>query len=65
MLCEYCQKAEVIEGTLEGVSFEPLSERKRRFASGVYGIKALVCPKCGRLSNFSLDTESLKNITKK
>ncbi len=65
MLCEYCKKVEMIEGTFEGVSFEPSSEHKKMIASGVYGIKAMVCPECGRLSNFSLDTDSLRRITKK
>jgi hypothetical protein len=63
MLCEFCEKAEVIEGTVDPVSFVP--ERKKWFARGVYGISATVCPKCGRLSNFSLDTKYLEKILKK
>ncbi len=62
MLCNYCKKAEMIEGTLEGISFEPLSEHKKMLTSGVYGIRAMVCPKCGRLSGFSLDVEALKKM---
>jgi hypothetical protein len=64
MLCEYCEKIEMISGTLEGISFEPLSEHKKWLATGVYGVKASVCPKCGRLSNLSIDIDSLKKITK-
>lgn len=64
MLCEYCRKVETIKGTLEGVSFEPTSEHKKWLASGVYGIEVLACPECGRLSNFSLDTKTLKKISK-
>ena len=65
MFCKYCKEIEIIEGVLQGISFEPASEHKKWFASGVYGIKAKVCPKCGRLLDFSLDTNSLKKITKK
>jgi hypothetical protein len=64
MLCEYCKEAEVIEGILEGVSFVPSSEQKKWLASGVYGIKAMVCPSCGRLYNFNVDIKSLKKIVK-
>ncbi len=60
----HCNKGKLIEGTLEGVSFEPISEHKKMLASGVYGIKAMVCTECGYLSNFNLDTETLKKITK-
>jgi hypothetical protein len=64
MLCNYCKEAELIEGTLEGISFEPFSEHKKLLTSGVYGIRAMVCPKCGRLSDFSLDVEALKKIAR-
>ena len=65
MLCEYCKKKDVVEGTLEGVSFEPLRESKKRFASGVYGIKAMACPECGRITNCTLDVEALRKIMRK
>jgi hypothetical protein len=65
MLCDCCKKEDLIEGTLEGVSFKPQSEHKKILSSGVYGIKAMVCPSCGRLSNFALDAEALKKILKK
>jgi hypothetical protein len=62
MTCDYCSKGEMVEGTLEGVSFEPASEHKKFFSKGVYGITAMVCLSCGRMSNFSLDVHTLKNI---
>ena len=65
MLCDHCKKAELIEGTLEGVSFEPQSEHKKMLSSGVYGIKAMACPFCGSLSNFALNAEALKKILKR
>ncbi len=65
MKCGYCKEGELIEGTLEGVSFQPKSEHKRWFSSGVYGIKTTVCMECGRLSNLSLDKKVLEKIVKK
>ena len=65
MVCNYCKKEELIEGTLEGVSFKPQSEHKKVLSSGVYGIKAMACPSCGKLSDFSLNVEALKKILKK
>lgn len=65
MICEFCKKGELIEGTLEGVSFQPSCENKKLFSSGVYGIKSMVCPECGRLTNFCLNTETLTKIVKK
>ena len=65
MFCEFCRKAEVVEGTLEGISFEPSSECKKRFATGVYGITATACPECGRLADIKLDVRVLKKILKK
>ena len=59
MLCEFCKKAEVVEGTLEGISFEPVSGQKKWFAKGVYCIRATACPECGRLTDLSLDAKSL------
>jgi hypothetical protein len=64
MICDYCKKAELIEGTPEGISFEPKSEFKKFFSSGVYSIKAKVCPSCGQLSGLALDVEALKKIMK-
>jgi hypothetical protein len=66
MLCKLCKKAELIEGTLEGVSFKPLSEQRKFLSTGVYGIKVMVCPECGHLSEFKLsDVEVLRKIIKK
>ena len=65
MICEYCGKGDLLEGTLEGVSFKPSSEDKKWLAKGIYGIKAMACPECGRLSNFSIDTETLRKLMKK
>jgi hypothetical protein len=65
MTCESCGKAELVEGTLEGVSFEPSSEHQKFFARGVYGIKAMACPSCGRVSDFYIDVESLKRALNK
>jgi hypothetical protein len=68
MYCEYCKNVCLIEGTLEGVSFMPLSEKKRWIKTGIYGIKTMVCPVCGRFSNFRSDNESiayLKKITER
>jgi hypothetical protein len=65
MICNYCKKAELIGGTLEGVSFEPQSEHKKLFSSGIYSIKVMVCPSCGRLSDFALNVDALQKIIKK
>ena len=48
MVCDFCKKVELIEGTPEGISFEPKSEFKKFFSSEVYSIKAKVCPSCGQ-----------------
>ena len=65
MVCEFCKKAEVIEGTLEGISFEPAPECKKRFATGVYGITATACPECGHLADIKLDAGSLRKIVQR
>ena len=66
MLCQFCKKGELIEGTLEGVSFQPLSEQKRFISKGVYGVKVMACPECGHLSEFKLsDLDALRRIMKK
>jgi len=65
MLCSRCKKAELIDGTLEGVSFEPSPQRKKIWSGGVYGIRASACPECGGLSDFRLNTDALKKMLKK
>lgn len=60
--CTYCQNHEVVEGTLEGVSFQSLAEGKKILSSGVYGIRTTVCTKCGHLSSLFLDTEALRKM---
>ena len=62
MKCEFCASSNTTTGTLEGISFRPSQQRPRFFETGVYGITATVCLECGRLSQFSLDTEVLKKI---
>ncbi len=64
MLCKKCGKANVVQGSIEGVSFVPIAESKRMFATGVYGIEATVCPECGDISELRLDTGALKKILK-
>ena len=63
-ICQYCKKGKLIEGTLEGVSFQPLSEAKKWLSSGVYGIQGLVCLECGRISDLSVDTKTLEKLTR-
>jgi len=64
LICESCKKESLVEGTLEGVSFQPVSEKSKWLSSGIYGIKAYVCMDCGCISRLSIDTEILKNILK-
>ena len=65
MECEICKKGKIVEGTLEGVSFRPSKQRKKIFASGIYGIKAKACSNCGRLIELELDTKALNKIMEK
>lgn len=63
MKCPTCNSSEMLEGTLEGVSFEPKSQnRVRVFRSGVYSIEAQVCAKCGTVVTMRLDCDALKRI---
>ena len=64
MLCRECQQAEVVEGTLEAVSFEPTSQCKKFFTRGVYGLKAVACPNCGSVYGIHLDEKELRKIIK-
>lgn len=61
-VCHSCKKGELIEGTLEGVSFQPLSEAKKWLSSGVYGIHATACSNCGRILDMAIDTQTLRRI---
>lgn len=65
MSCPHCQGRELIEGTLEGVSFQSLADVKKMFSSGVYGIRTIVCASCGRNIELSIDPETLCKILKK
>ena len=60
--CQSCKKGKLVEGTLEGVSFQPRSEWKKWFSKGVYGIRAKACSNCGRISDMAIDTETLRKI---
>lgn len=64
-VCQSCKEGKLIEGTLEGVSFQPSSEGKKWLSSGVYGINATVCSNCGCISNVTVDVEALKKLLKK
>jgi hypothetical protein len=61
--CEHCGKTKLVKGTLEGVSFVPETVTSKWLAKGVYGIQAVACAECGRLSDFKLDADTLKKIT--
>ncbi len=65
MECEHCGYAQLVKGRLEGLSFVPEKEEKKFLATGVYGIVAMVCPKCGRMRDFMIDTATLGKILKK
>lgn len=60
--CEYCGKEGLLKGTLEGVSFVPEASKRKLMETGVYGVRALACPECGRLSGFQLDAAVLKKL---
>lgn len=64
-VCQWCKKGKLVEGTLEGVSFQPLSEGKKWLSSGIYGIRATACSNCGCISDLAIDTESLQKILRK
>ncbi len=64
-VCQWCKKGELIKGTLEGVSFQPLSEGKKWLSSGVYGIRGVVCSNCGRIAELTVDTATLQKILQK
>ncbi len=65
MKCTCGSKEALVEGTLEGVSFEPTQEAKKLVARGVYGLTATVCPACGRIGDLRLNTEALKSVLKR
>jgi hypothetical protein len=65
MRCSHCKSENLIEGTLEGISFQPLTEDRKWLAKGVYGIRAMACPICGFLSNLRIDKDALKAILKR
>jgi hypothetical protein len=64
MECRQCKNTTLVEGSLEGVSFQPKSEHKKWISSGIYGINALVCPECGSLSDFKLDAGAIDALKK-
>lgn len=61
-VCQWCKKGNLVEGTLEGVAFQPLSEGRKWLGSGVYGIHAAVCSNCGRVSDITIDTDALRRV---
>ena len=65
MDCKHCPDVELVRGSLEGLSFVPERGKKKLMSSGVYGITAMVCPGCGRISDLALDTEALRKALKK
>ncbi len=64
MVCENCKKSNFVEGTLQGVSFEPSKQRKKWLTKGVYSIEVKVCIECGHVFNLYLNTDVLKKILK-
>jgi hypothetical protein len=60
--CEYCGKEGVVKGTLEAVSFVPETSKPKLMTKGVYGLCALACLECGRLSGLQLDPAVLKRL---
>jgi hypothetical protein len=65
MECKHCTHVELVRGNLEGLSFIPERGRKKLISSGVYGVTAMVCPECGRISDLALDTKALRKALKK
>ena len=62
MQCEFCQSGQLTEGSLEGVSFEPCSEKKRILSKGAYGITCVVCLDCGRIDRLRIDPEAVRRL---
>lgn len=60
-----CGSTQYIEGTLEAVSFEPISEKKKIFSKGIYGISAKVCIDCGKVDSLFVPSEPLKDLLAK
>src|SRR5690606_17529521 len=53
--CEYCNGEDVMTGVLEGVSFVPNQESWKFFSKGLYGVNAILCRSCGRISGLGFD----------
>ena len=64
MKCRHCESINVLEGTLEGVSFLPSSKVKKFFATGLYGIKTTLCFECGKLNDLHFDQKAILNFQK-
>jgi len=60
--CERCGKGNLVLGTLESVSFVPVTKKRRFMTKGIYGLTALACPECGSLCAFKLDVAALKKL---
>jgi ribosomal protein L37E len=60
--CERCGKGSLVLGTLEGVSFVPVTNKRRLITKGIYGLTALACSECGWLTSFKVDPAALKKL---
>ena len=65
MKCIHCGNADMVKGTLEGVSFLPERAEKRLSSTGVYGIVALACVNCGALTDLAVSPDALRKVLKK
>jgi uncharacterized Zn finger protein len=64
MVCKNCGNSEFTSGILEGVAFTPSTEKRKLLSTGIYGIEAVVCVKCGQIINLSLDINALNKVLK-
>lgn len=64
-MCQYCKAGNLVDGTLEGVSFQPKSEAGKLLSSGIYGITVKACSNCGRLSALAIDPKNLQKLLRR
>ncbi len=63
MKCEFCNKeSEVVNGTLEGVSFVPETQDRKWIKTGICALETTVCADCGRILTIKVNKESLKGL---
>jgi hypothetical protein len=60
MECPECGEVDGIEGSLEGVSFLPRRRKRKLFQKAAYGLRAIMCEKCGRCLDMRLSEGALK-----